>query len=230
MSDELYRQITSRHSGFGRVPRDTLTELCQSAETLAIKHKHPLFRRGEDGPGLFIVKRGVVKLSLFSQEGREQIMYIAEPGKMVMEGFLPKGEKCAASAFAMMDSHVWWLPNERLWQLLRRSHPLSIAIMHHMSFRRNRMIELVLDLSLRSVGRRLASFLLTLAMRTGAEQGTPCVIPRCLDMNTVAARLGTSREDVSRALHRMQGDGILSLSRHAIVIHDLDRLEQAIYE
>ena len=42
-------------------------------------------------------------------------------------------------------------------------------------------------------GRRLASVLFTLAVRNGAEQGTPCVIPRQLDMNTVAARLGSTR-------------------------------------
>jgi len=87
-----------------------------------------------------------------------------------------------------------------------------------------------LDLSLRSVQRRLASFLYSLAIRSGAEQGKPHVIPRALDMNTVAARLGTVREEISRALNRMQREGILKLSRQEIVVLDLSALEAVTYE
>ncbi len=105
-----------------------------------------------------------------------------------------------------------------------------MALMRHMAFRANRLIDLVLDLSLRSVERRLASFLLTLATRADAEQGKPCVIPRQLDMNTVAARLGTVREEISRALNRMQREGILRLSRQEIVVLDLNSLERITYE
>ena len=67
-------------------------------------------------------------------------------------------------------------------------------------------------------------------MRAGAEAGKSCVIPRQLDMNTVAARLGTVREEISRALNRMQRDGILSLSRQEIVVLDLNALERVTYE
>ena len=87
-----------------------------------------------------------------------------------------------------------------------------------------------MDLSLRSVQRRLASFLFSLAVRSGAEAGKPHVIPRQLDMNTVAARLGTVREEISRALNRMQRDGIVRLSRQEIIVTDLAALEAVTYE
>ena len=56
------------------------------------------------------------------------------------------------------------------------------------------------------------------------------MIPRQLDMNTVAARLGTVREEISRALNRMQREGILRLSRQEIVVLDLNALERITYE
>lgn len=227
---ELIRQTLTRYAEWEQVPHETMVELCQGAETIEVKRKRSLFRRGEPGPGLFIVKSGEIKLSLISPEGREQILYLAEPGKLIGEGFLPEGVKCAASAFAMLDSEIWRFPSDHVYRLLEKSQPLALALMRHMSFRSNRLIDLVLDLSLRSVERRLASFLLTLAMRAGAEQGKPCVIPRQLDMNTVAARLGTVREEISRALNRMQRDGILSLSRQEIVVLDLNALERVTYE
>ena len=51
-----------------------------------------------------------------------------------------------------------------------------------------------------------------------------------LDMNTVAARLGTVREEISRALNRMQREGVLSLSRQEIVVLDIQALERVTYE
>ena len=227
---EQIRQALLRYAGWDQVPEDIMAEIYRCAETIEVKRKRSVFRRGEPGPGLFIVKSGEFKLSLISSEGREQILYLAEPGKLINEGFLPPDVQCAASAFAMTDSEAWRFDTDQIIRLIGRSQPLAMALMRHMAFRANRLIDLVLDLSLRSVERRLASFLLTLATRAGAEQGKPCVIPRQLDMNTVAARLGTVREEISRALNRMQRDGILSLSRQEIVVLDLNALERITYE
>lgn len=227
---ELIAKMLKRWAGWERVPDDVLSGLCEISECLEVKRKRSIFRRGEPGPGLFLVKSGEFKLSLISSEGREQILYLAEPGKIIGEGFLPRDVQAAASAFAMVDSEVWRFDTEGVVKMISRSEALAFALMRQMAFRANRLIDLVLDLSLRSVERRLASFLFTLAIRNGAEQGKPTVIPRQLDMNTVAARLGTVREEISRALNRMQRNGILSLSRQEIVVLDLGALERVTYE
>ena len=227
---EQIAQALRRWAGWDAVPEDVLMGLAATAEYLEVKRKRSIFRRGEPGPGLFLVKSGELKLSLISSEGREQILYLAEPGKLVGEGFLPDDVQCAASAFAMVDSEVWRFDTNQVMNLISQSEALALAIMRQMAFRANRLIDLVLDLSLRSVERRLASFLLTLAVRAGAEPGKSCTIPRQLDMNTVAARLGTVREEISRALNRMQRNGIVSLSRQEIIVLDLAALERVTYE
>ncbi len=227
---EQIGKMLRRWAGWDRVPDEVIGSLCEISELLEVKRKRSIFRRGEPGPGLFLVKSGEFKLSLISSEGREQILYLAEPGKLIGEGFLPRDVQCAASAFAMLDSEVWRFDSDGVVKLIGKNEDLAFALMRQMAFRANRLIDLVLDLSLRSVERRLASFLFTLAVRNGAEQGKPTVIPRQLDMNTVAARLGTVREEISRALNRMQRNGILSLSRQEIVVLDLGALERVTYE
>lgn len=219
-----------RFSGWDRVPADTINKFTDAAARIEIKRKRSVFRRGEPGPGLFLVRSGEFKLSLISSEGREQILYLAGPGKLIGEGFLPSEVQCAASAFAMVDSEVWRFDSDHVIRMIGHDEALAFALMRQMAFRANRLIDLVLDLSLRSVQRRLASFLFSLAVRSGAEQGKPHVIPRALDMNTVAARLGTVREEISRALNRMQREGILKLSRQEIVVVDLAALEAVTYE
>lgn len=218
------------YSGWDRVPTELLTTLAASCTRIEIKRKRSVFRRGEPGPGLFLVRSGEFKLSLISAEGREQILYLAGAGKLIGEGFLPKGVPCAASAFAMADSEAWRIDTDEMVKCMAQSEALAFAVMRHMAFRSNRLIDLVLDLSLRSVQRRLASFLYNLAIRSGAQPGQLHVIPRQLDMNTVAARLGTVREEISRALNRMQREGVLRLSRQEIVVADLQALEAITYE
>ncbi len=219
-----------RWAGWDQVPDPIMQDLARGAEIVEVQRRRSIFRRGEPGPGLFLVRSGEFKLSLISSEGREQILYLAEPGKIISEGFLPRDVQCAASAFAMTDGSVYRFESPHVLALIGRSEALARALMRHMAFRTNRLIDLVLDLSLRSVQRRLAAFLYTLATRHGAEPGKPCVIPRELDMNTVAARLGTVREEISRAMNRMQREGYLELSRHEIKVLDLEGLERITYE
>ncbi|MFY0537258.1 cyclic nucleotide-binding domain-containing protein [Nannocystis pusilla] len=77
---EQVRQALLRYAGWDQVPEETMTELCLGANLVEVKRKRSVFRRGEPGPGLFVVKSGEFKLSLISSEGREQILYLAEPG------------------------------------------------------------------------------------------------------------------------------------------------------
>lgn len=227
--EEIRSHLLS-YSGWDRVPEELLTALASSCTRIEIKRKRSVFRRGEEGPGFFLVRSGEFKLSLISAEGREQILYLAGPGKIIGEGFLPTGVPCAASAFAMADSEAWRIDTDEMVKFMAQSEALAFAVMRQMAFRSNRLIDLVLDLSLRSVQRRLASFLYNLAIRSGAQPGQLHVIPRQLDMNTVAARLGTVREEISRALNRMQREGVLRLSRQEIVVADLQALEAITYE
>ncbi|MEE9382349.1 MAG: Crp/Fnr family transcriptional regulator [Nannocystaceae bacterium] len=227
---ELIRTQLLAHSGWDRISDEVMRDLIAVAEPVEIRRKRSIFRRGEPGLGLFLVKTGEFKLSLISSEGREQILYLVEPGKLIGEGFLPRGVQCAASAFAMSDAYVWRFETERVIRLIGRSEALAFALMRQMAFRSNRLIDLVLDLSLRSVQRRLASFLFALALRHETEPGKPVRIPRHLDMNTVAARLGTVREEISRALNRMQRENILKLSRQEIIVTDIGALERITYE
>ena len=71
---------------------------------------------------------------------------------------------------------------------------------------------------------RLAAFLDSLAVRDGAVAGESHVLSRSLTMETVAARLGTVREELSRTLGALERDGALELRRGTITILDLDEL------
>src|SRR5574338_196292 len=58
---ELVTKMLKRWAGWDRVPDEVIGQLCTVAELLDVKRKRSLFRRGEPGPGLFLVKSGEFK-------------------------------------------------------------------------------------------------------------------------------------------------------------------------
>lgn len=72
---------------------------------------------------------------------------------------------------------------------------------------------------MRNVRGRLACLLLEEAARDQEQ-----AISRFLTQEDMAARLGTVRDVVGRALRGLAADGVIEFDRHQIVILDIDRL------
>jgi len=224
------RTLLARFPVWDRIPTPILDELCNCTQTITVAHRRPLFLDDKPSSGIYVVKRGEFKVTLISSEGREQILYLADRGKMIIEAFLPSGGPNHCSAFSRDESEAWELASPNLCRLMSRSPELATAVAESMAFRSNRHIDLVFALSLRSVERRLAAFILELARRAHAEPGRTFVLPREINVSTVACLLGTVREEVTRAQTRLQKKGLVQISRHQVVVHDIDALEALVNE
>jgi CRP/FNR family transcriptional regulator len=89
-------------------------------------------------------------------------------------------------------------------------HPtISLAALKMMAGRLRRHAELVEALSLREVGQRLARLLLTEAKRGGKRSDSGITFELAMNNGQIGARIGSFREVVSRALARLQQDGLI---------------------
>jgi CRP/FNR family transcriptional regulator len=213
-----------------RVPQEVLAHLAAQARLAVVPDRRPLFMADHPSPGLFLVRRGEFKVTLISAEGREQILYLAEPGRLITESYTPSGANTHCAAFAREDSEAWELAQSDINQAASACPELGLALLESHCFRLNRHIDLVFQLSLLSVERRLAAFILELARRNHAEVGKPFVLRRNINVSTVACLLGTVREEVTRAQTRLQKRGIVEISRREVIIHDLEGLEALVNE
>ncbi len=80
--------------------------------------------------------------------------------------------------------------------------------------------------SLRTVPARLASFLCTLVARRPARGEDARNLVRDLTTETVAGRLGTVREEISRGLAYLEREGALKVSPDLIEVVNVERLEE----
>ena len=109
-ASKLIAGLRASPFGWDAVSEDALTELAAEAVVRTTAKKRALFQRGEPSAGLVVVRSGEYKLSMFSPEGREQIVFLAGEGKLVTEGLAAPGRSCRVSCFARHDASAWLLP------------------------------------------------------------------------------------------------------------------------
>lgn len=204
-SDEALRTIASR-SVFRTYSRDAT-----------------LFRRGEPCRGLFVVVQGLVQVYRASGDGREQTLHSQGPGDPLGEVPLFDGGPYPASARAVAESRVLFLPLDE-FQWLYRHHPdIADTTIRELGRRLRRMVGLVEKISLRDVPARVALTLLEQAERSG-ELHDGISFELRLTHEQLAAELATTRESVSRAMSRLQQDGIIVRTGRRLTIPDLANL------
>jgi CRP/FNR family transcriptional regulator len=177
-----------------------------------------IFLEGEPCAGLFAVHSGHVKIYKVSPEGREQILTIIGPRDSFNDVAVFDGGPNPANAQAMDATEVCVIERPALVRLFDRYPKLAQAVVAVLAARCRMLVGMVEDLSLRSVTGRLAKLLLD-----QAAQGQDAVP---LTRQQMAARLGTIREMVSRALRELEDEGLVSRDGRQIVIADRAALER----
>ena len=93
--------------------------------------------------------------------------------------------------------------------------------------RRIRLVnQQVEDLAFKDVHERVASTLKNLAEVEGRPIGTKVLINLKMTHQDLANMVGSSRETVTRALNRLQDEGIISISHQQITINQPKQLQR----
>ncbi|CAN5807137.1 Crp/Fnr family transcriptional regulator [soil metagenome] len=186
----------------------SLTTIAERSVFRSVRRDTIIFRRGEPCRGLYIVIRGLVRVYRASPDGREQTLHTQGPGQPLAEVPLFDGGPYPATARSVDDSRLLFLPLDD-FQWLYRNHPeIADATIHELGRRLRRMVGLVEKISLRDVPARVALTLLEHAERSGEmTDGVSFELGRTHEQ--LAAELATTRESVSRAMSRLQKEGLI---------------------
>lgn len=181
-----------------------------------------LFLRGDPCPGLGILQTGTLKGVRTSSDGREQIVKVFQPGEVFGAVSVFAQRPNQLTMIALEPVTVWFIPAQELLQLMERFPALMHSVVRQLAERVCGLVDLVEDLSLRTVEMRLARRLL--------EEATDGVIhrDRWATQAEIAARLGTVTYVINRALRRLEEDGLINVSRNAITILDPDGLQERV--
>jgi len=181
-----------------------------------------IYIEGEPAATLFVLVSGWVKATRMSPEGREQSISVLRPGEIFGDIAVFTGSSYPGTVVALEEAEVWAIDGVTFLDLVTRYPSLASAVIRHLAERVIYFIGLVEDLSLRSVEARLANTLLKNAQTVEGH----LVVPRrqWTTFDEMATRLGTVRDVLSRALHTLEGEQLLKVERHQIVLLDPEGL------
>lgn len=195
-------------------------DLASAARRRAYAPEELLFREGEVSPGLFVLASGYVKVVKTSAQGREQSLEFIGPSEAfnTVAVFTPRPSP--ASCVALEPSVAWVIPRTAVSAIMRQHPEFAARVIEAMAERLVVLVQLVADLSLRTVTGRLVQLLLDEA------EGDTLFRPRWLTVPQLAARLGTVPDVAQRALGRLATSGLIDVTRREIRILDRGGLEE----
>lgn len=210
---------------FAVLPARELESLAGHCGVRRLAKDDILFVEGDSCDGLFIVQSGAIKVFKVSDNGREQVLGIDRAGSTVAELPLFDGGNFPASAAAIEDSILLFLPKREFLSLCRRNSEVAFAVIRTLAWRFRYLTTLVEELSLKEVSNRLARFLRDRALRDGVRTGRGIEFPLQETNQEIAAEIGTVGDLVSRNLRRFVDRGILRLELRRVIILDMAELE-----
>lgn len=213
---------------FAVLPAEDLRALANHCVVRRLSANELLFAEGDPCEGLFVVQSGAVKLFKMADTGREQVLVIERAGSTVAELPLFDGGTFPASAAAMEDTTLLFLPKREFLELCRNNSEVAFAVIRTLAWRFRYMTSLVEELSLKEVSHRLARFLRDRALKSGVRTRRGVEFPLEETNQEIAAEIGTVRDLVSRNLRRFVDRGILRLERRKVIVLDLEELERQI--
>ena len=187
--------------------------------------KESVFSEGDPSEWFYVVKKGKVKITKLSHDGKEIILEIIAPmdffgGVAVMRGF-----PYPANAVAMEETEVLKISRRNLMSILDRFPSLMYCMATNIGDRIKGSHETLKSIALEKVEARIASLLIKLADKAGEETPDGTAINMKLTKQDIAEMVGTTVETSIRTMSKLSKSGLLSSKAGRIVIRDLDKLK-----
>lgn len=210
---------------FGELNTKELTQLAKQAVKVHFKKGEMLFLSGEEATGLFVIIDGKVRAFQHNAEGREHVMHVDTAGAVMAEVPIFDDGPYPASAMAEEDTNALFIGKRDMCQFCLDHPTFMFKALKLMAARVRRHAQMVEILSFHEVGQRLALLLLAQAQLVGAPASGRASFQLFLSNHQIATRIGSVRDVVSRALTRLQHEGLIVLEGRTIIIPDIRALK-----
>jgi CRP/FNR family transcriptional regulator len=209
---------------FGALDEAELQALAERAIEQRLSRGEVLFVAGERARGIYVIVTGAVRAFRESLEGREQVIHVERAGATIAELPVFDDGPYPSTVAAEEDSVVLFLDRRDVQRLCLEHPKIALAALKVLAGRLRRCAELVEELSLQEVDQRLARLLLVEARARGQRRGRAIELDLVLTNQQIAARIGTVREVVSRALNRLQQNGLIEVDGRRVRVPDEESL------
>lgn len=190
---------------------------------ISYKKGQTIFQENGNPLGIYCINAGKIKIARSGNDGKEQIVRLIKNGDIFGYRALFSNTTYNASAIALEDTNVCFIPKDTFFNVLRTNSKLSIALIKMLSLELGKAEQNITDLAQKTVKERLAETLLSLKDTYGVEKDG-ATINICLSREDIANLVGTATETVIRLLSIFRQEKTLDLIGKKIKILNANRL------
>ena len=187
-----------------------------------------IFQEGDKGEALYIMAKGLVKLSKVDLGGHEKTLAILQPPEFFGEMALLGQTTRSATVTTLNEVHCYLLFNDDFRRLISDYPAMNLNLTSTLAARLRGMDDESQVLSYQDAQGRVAYVLLRLYRGGVVDLDRDRALVR-LTHQELANLAGTSRETVTRALKALEGEGVIETRPKEVFITDPEGLEEILH-
>ncbi|MGD9908050.1 MAG: Crp/Fnr family transcriptional regulator [Mesotoga sp.] len=210
---------------FNDLSSDEKSEVLSASRTVRFQPDQVIYTPDDLCDSLCIVLKGRLRIAKVLPSGREQTINYIEKNQIFGEALAFAGRKCASHVFAEEDSEVLSIPKKAILYAFKNKRFL-FSYLKSISEKTLNLSYIIELLSLSTVKKKLASYLLELSLEKGSNSFE---LPHT--KKTLANLFGSTREAVSRNFSELRKDGIIFMpDRNSVEIKSSKQLEKILFD
>lgn len=185
-----------------------------------------LFIQGEPATCFYLLRRGRVKVSIYTEEGSEKILAILDDNSLIGESSALLGQPHNGTAVVLAESEIYSFPADEVLRLMQTSPELSVKLIKSLVTKIRLLTLQVENLSFLDAPTRITRMLAKVASLYGKAAGPDGEVKVRITHQELAHISGSSRVTVTKVLNDLRKQGILDKDKWQIIVKDKARLHK----
>ncbi|MFC2083429.1 Crp/Fnr family transcriptional regulator [Bacteroidota bacterium] len=203
---------------FEGLEKKSMEQLNKITTMQEINKSQPIYFPQDPSNSIFFLKKGRVKLTRTSPEGKEMIVALINLCEVFGEmSIIDDGER-TDYAFALDPCLICAISKQDFRKFIESNPGLNLKITKLIGFRLRKFSERIEDLVFKDATQRVVSFLFSLAEEQGKKIGEEILIKPFLTHQDIAELTACSRQTVNAILTDLREKSIINFDRKKLII------------
>ena len=204
---------------FEGLTRRELTRVSPFFEFIKFRSGEYIFMEGDPSDWLYIVTEKRIKIVKNTQSGKEVLLEIKSPGEMFCCTTVLDNKPYPESAQAKGAASVVRISRKNFLTLIGAFPVIKVGIARYLTHKLIDAYDMLKNISMEIVERRIASTLLKLSEKVGIDNEGYRKIDFALTRQEVADMVGTTIETSIRTMSKFEKMGIIKSTRKDILVN-----------
>lgn len=210
---------------FEGLDKNSMETLKKITKMQDIPKSQPIYFAHDPSNSIFFLKKGRVKLTRTSQEGKEMIIALINPGEVFGEMSFIDSEQRTDYAIALDECLICAISKLDFKEFVEKNPGLNLKITKLIGFRLRKYSERIEDLVFKDATQRVVSFLLSMAEEQGKIVGEEIFVKPFLTHQDIAEITACSRQTVNAILTDLREHEVINFDRKKLIIKKKNKLE-----